>query len=509
MKILNNRWIRIISLVFILLVIFLIQNLIYKDLFNISKFLVMTIGISIIYITAFCYIDKKLNLEKMFLIIALVIGIYNCIVVPPYFSFDEKEHFIRGYNVSRGSLIVKQDKKIKWPNNIEDFFSEFNNVIDVAEGRGYERSNNDFLSLIEKYNVKEKDTIENYYHTTAISYTFVPYSISGLGIFVARLLNLGFIWQFYAGRIFNLILFAIIGYFSLKKLHFLKKPAFIIMLLPALFYQMASYSADVFVITFSIYAIANIIDILYKENVQIKNIILFAISIFLLAFAKLSYLPLFLLIFLIPNAYFKNKKETMFIKIGMTIFSGVIFIIAWKMTTSAGLIQWGREGVDAKLQVQNLLKHPLILLPIIIEIFNNVTSFIQHCTVNLAYSGTLNQGLIAFYIIFITYVSITSNEEKISLKIWQKLIICVTIIGMCAGVLGALYLTFTPVGEKAVAGMQGRYFLPIVLPIILLFTTDKIKKESSNTNNLYIVLISSGVLIYQLNFLVNRFLTIN
>ncbi len=41
----------------------------------------------------------------------------------------------------------------------------------------------------------------------------------------------------------------------------------------------------------------------------------------------------------------------------------------------------------------------------------------------------------------------------------------------------ALYLSFTPVGQDSVDGVQPRYYFPLAIPFLLLFSNGKIKHE--------------------------------
>ena len=67
-----------------------------------------------------------------------------------------------------------------------------------------------------------------------------------------------------------------------------------------------------------------------------------------------------------------------------------------------------------------------------------------------------------------------NNKFKIVLIIYSLLIII--------AVFSALYITWTPlvnghkIGTDQISGVQGRYFIPIIIPILLLFSNSKIKK---------------------------------
>ena len=52
----------------------------------------------------------------------------------------------------------------------------------------------------------------------------------------------------------------------------------------------------------------------------------------------------------------------------------------------------------------------------------------------------------------------------------------------------ALYLSFTPVGSLVINGVQSRYFIPLILPLLIIINTNKIK-TNFNKERLYYVYI--------------------
>ena len=64
----------------------------------------------------------------------------------------------------------------------------------------------------------------------------------------------------------------------------------------------------------------------------------------------------------------------------------------------------------------------------------------------------------------------------------------------------ALYLAFTEVGEVVIKGVQGRYYIPLLLPLFLVFYTDKIytkwKEENYNLVMYLIVLLILHLALY-------------
>ena len=127
-------------------------------------------------------------------------------------------------------------------------------------------------------------------------------------------------------------------------------------------------------------------------------------------------------------------------------------------------------------------------------------------------------GLIDTYcpmpIIFIAYINIIfialaeGTTEKIKVSKTMKIISIIYVILGIAGVFSALYITWTPlivgkVGTDEITGVQGRYFLPLIMPLLLIFSNNKIKdnkvfkivKENFILIPIILLTISVGVIV--------------
>ena len=73
--------------------------------------------------------------------------------------------------------------------------------------------------------------------------------------------------------------------------------------------------------------------------------------------------------------------------------------------------------------------------------------------------------LISFF--FFALISVQKDED-IKISTWQKIILGTIFIMVFGLILTSLYAQWTPLGEEIIEGIQGRYFLPIILVIPLI-----------------------------------------
>ena len=73
---------------------------------------------------------------------------------------------------------------------------------------------------------------------------------------------------------------------------------------------------------------------------------------------------------------------------------------------------------------------------------------------------------------------LTPDQQNIryerKLSIMDKIIIAIAVIGTIGFIWLALYLSFTPVGETHISGVQARYYLPLLYLGALIFNGKRI-----------------------------------
>ena len=162
-------------------------------------------------------------------------------------------------------------------------------------------------------------------------------------------------------------------------------------------------------------------------------------------------------------------------------------------TDAMGDTRGGAVSVSG--QISTIVHHPLGYLSVWLEnVGNSFTSYMF----GEGLFGTLGHlsvstctPYIAILIVFVILADFTDAKIP-TLSIKQKGIILGILLLTSAFVWGSMYLAFNEVAAVFIGGVQGRYFIPLMFLVYLLFHTDKIK----NTMNLklYNTLVFSGSL---------------
>lgn len=467
--------------------------------FNFSRFLFM-ISIGFLVITLIFYSKFLLeNLEIAFVIIALSCGICSSLFTPPFNVLDEKQHFVKSYQIASLDFSGRNERKISWISNIKDFWD----YESFPDGHiiPYE-SNDEKQEFINKFSSNEYSYYK-YYRSTAGSYTPISYIPSAIGIMIGKFVRLPFIYVFYLGRIFSLFIYTFLGYLILKyiKLINLKPLVFAMLLLPSMLYTVSGYSADSMTYIFSIATVVLYLNMLIAENKLLnkRSIIIYIIISSLTCLSKIAYAPLCILILSVPNSKFESISKAKYYKFISILISGLATLFALKWASASSINQWNIPNVDGKRQLFFILNNFMFYIKIVIkQFFDFFETIVSGCSIFFAYSGSLDSIFKYLSIVGIIFLAICNNDEtnKLVFNKKTKLFLLLAICFSWGAVATALYLSFTPVGNAGINGLQGRYFAPLLFPSLLLLQNKSITNKFNKIHfNFILICICSGLLI--------------
>lgn len=462
-KFTKENW-KYILIYFILLFYSLSLNFISKDVKPNYIYLLLfgTILVSLIYFFILRKVDfEKTQISKIFLIIAIPIGFLYIIAFPISTIPDETAHFCRSYEISCGYLVSEKDINgvggRDLPKSIPDIM--FNsNTDNLAQ----------YYKNVFKVSNSEETTYIGFSNTSL--YSFVCYLPQAIGIFITRLFTDKLILMAYGGRIINFLVFTILIYHSLKIIPCKKTVFIIIAFLPIVFQEAISLSPDALTIAISFFLISYILNLRYvkDENYKLKlyDYAILTISIIVMSLCKIVYIPLCILLFLIPKEkYGSAKRKNIFNAV--LISSAIIINLLWLVFSSRYLVEFN-EGVNTPNQVKFVLGNIPTYIGIIIRTIElYLQNFIDNIVggsislMNIELSKVLRN--ITLFLLLITIFTDNAKNYKIDRN---TKIVFLLVFGCIIGLIfTSLYVQWTPVESNIINGVQGRYFIPIILLI--------------------------------------------
>lgn len=424
----------------------------------------MAYGFTIIASYVCCLMVNKLD-EKSFLVIAVLLGGIMIFANPFVHIMDESTHYFRSFAISEGQWI--------------DIIDE-NGEIGAIMPENYYKFQ---IKLTLKTVIENQDFFgESYSDTNAFSRN--PYmssvlptnhAIAAVGIFLANLFNAPIWVVMWVSRIFDLAVYIILCYWAIKIAKYYKSFYFVSALLPMSIWLAASCSQDPIVNGATMLFISICLKYKWGDEQYVSKLDTVAILMCGFSIASVKYLvysPVLLLFFVIPKEKFKKNQRG--IMIALAIIIVIVCVAGQFYLLDKFPYKEDRNGdVDMARQIAFILDSPIAAFRIFTEyVSNHVLWHLENFWYESA-TGLLCQwagifGIAAAPVLAKDKYQWKEEDKKKERGFSLLMIFIVSVVTILTVI--ALYLGFTPVAKPGVDGLQTRYFIPVLFPIMYLLS---------------------------------------
>lgn len=397
------------------------------------------------------YFFMKIDFSKYVFLLLLLLGGLAIFIQPILNVPDETAHLARAELVSRGILFID-------PN--ENIYETIQGIRDLSQnfGKTYTQSN--------LFDVPIDYTDSTITHVAASNF-FIMYVPQSIGVLAAKLFGLDVIWMLWLGRLMNLLFYCFIISNAIRIASRLKMILFFISVLPISIQQAASCSPDAMINAIAILLVALSINMYCAEDGSLtkKKILFFTILGLLETIMKVTNICMVGLILVIPFTKFKDRRRSYFVKAGIIccaiIIGAVYYYYTRKFPISLEHLSYLQgAGVDSAEQI----KYIIFDFKDWIQVFGSALVYQTSGFINSMTSfGWLNCSFeILTPITIFMFAKICFQEQGIDLRAYQKQLVFLMILGVYVLTCLALYISWTGVSETNIAGIQGRYFIPLL-----------------------------------------------
>ncbi len=435
--------------------------------------------------------ENKISFFRVYLFLFFVMGLGYMLVFLPFISPDEPSHYVSAYRMS---------------NLMMGNFSQWGEERLLMRMEDYPLFDQRSLILDAEYYMQNTENFEIFAGTSGyiaidapmVTNAIFSYLIPGLGITLARLLHLSAGMTFLAGRFANFLFFWAVLRYLMKKIPFGRTALFAIAMMPMTLHTAASYSYDVstfcFVALFVTQVMCMICDRERVSQKDYRNCLIYAA---LLGPSKVVYVPLLFLILLVPWDNLGETKKDAWKKRGLVILIGMAAAVIVTLAVSLGnahstlrqltneetavqMLTWIDEpGYSLSWILGHIGEYLMMNIRTLIQMadyyfFSMVGSMLGWLDVNIP-----NVYAIISFALFFLAVNIRDDASAdIRISIGKKLWILILSMGTVCAVILIMAVSWTPVSYDFVTGVQGRYFLPLLLAVIWVFRNDLIRVRS-------------------------------
>ena len=256
-------------------------------------------------------------------------------------------------------------------------------------------------------------------------------------------------------------------------------------LMPMSVHQAISLSPDGMVVAVSVMMTAAVVKLCYDCNETLKAPALAGlyVLVFLISQLKIVYLPFGLLYLLIPEERFGGRKKKI-IHVGLMAVIAAGSNLAW-------LSQCGRflnvDGTNSAAQLAYILHNPLDYLSILVK------TCLQRCgswveTMIGSSLGAQNIPtlliMVQLYMCLLFYHFVVHHRKQTKQEKRENALFGFVIFSIVFLTLTSEYIQWTPAYNDLVDGVQGRYFIPLLLPLFFTLHHPRVLMEGQKKNTL-------------------------
>lgn len=424
----------------------------------------------------------KYGIEKIFVLMALIFGLLYVFILPPFQSVDEGNHFFRVYQLSAGNIVsvniapkgtVHNNDSVGdyIPSSIPAYYADYESFIkNIDKKQTLSNLKADFSRKLEPENAKFTP-----FANTSL-YSPVCYISQLPGVILAKTFTDNLAIIYYAGRLCNLLVYCLLIFWALRVIPFFKLPLMLLAICPMSLSLAGSYTCDVAVLGLNFLWIAYILKFLVKEERDITKTVVLAVLGFLITMSK-SYILLLPLCFLISPKKYKNIGNYI-ISMCTIILSVVLSGFIWYLMSKGLTLNMNNTVADSAGQIAFIKSHPITYIWILFKTFIVKTPRLLITMIGvLGWQDTkLDWSTYILYPVLI-YFSIFSDNFKFEFCKWQKILVCFTLFSGIVLTYTSLYIMWSPVANPVILGLNGKYFIPLMLPLFLLFKKSNAKYD--------------------------------
>ena len=414
--------------------------------------------------------------QNAFLVLAGFFGILMVFITPPALVGDEPNHFFRAYQITDGVIVSVRHEGSSggWiPRNVLDTNRR---LVGEIEMNHHIKFDVDLIWELRRLPLNEEDKVFVPFHNTVV-YAPVPYLPQIIGIFVGKAFSASPVGLIYFARVVNLFFFLAMAYAAIMLTPVHKWVWCFLWLTPTTVFQAASASVDAFTFGICFLVIATFLHLGLDEESTAgpKQVAALFVLCLLAVLSKQAYILLPFLFLIIPVRKFPSKIAYFAVFLAL-IAVCVGAVAAWSATVKPIFAQYrGDVVIDPDAQLGFILGNPFEFLAIAVWSYIKMSGYYF-----VTFFGQLTwldlfvpRWLTIFLFVNVLAIAVL-DKGRIDRISWRdRLVFAAIVVGTALIISTLLYLTWSPVGADRVAGIQGRYLIPVAPLLFLILYNGK------------------------------------
>lgn len=396
-----------------------------------------------------------------FLGIALIFGLGNIYLTPPFQAPDENNHFHRTAHIASGHLMGETLEGNRLGAYLPSSYSNFSRYYNHIRKEGDGKFNQPYQPISD--NINERIFVDfanvGYFSPTV----YLPQAM-GMLIVPDDVFK-----KLYIGRIAGFLFWLLVVFYAIRLIPEKKLLIAFIALLPASISINSALSGDLVTNSLSLLWLALMLKY-WNTNKQIRWWPLLILSL-VISINKLVYLPMVFLVYWLPLS--RNVRWGI-------IISNIVLVLAWASYAKGLFISYDdydivmrdsqqlNPGVDPMAQLGEVLGHPFSFVKtFIVSYLDSAMATWAHYIGKFGwdknYIPTVGIGALSLVLIGLSTLK-KENDIDLNRSFRGPFLFVATLMIVLFSLV--MYMQWSPVGNPVILNLSGRYFIPIV-PFIL------------------------------------------
>lgn len=467
---------------------------------------------------AVCTGPRPWPLHRVFLLLAVGLGLLFSLLLPPYAAPDEQYHINQAFSwASRVASHLAPDAHAIGGVPIQDTYRRPTDQDPLLQDP------DTTVFTWREYLRKAGTTTDTpfgeiaLYNELQASSNYTLYTVSGLAVLLGYALHLGFAPTLLLGRLANLIAYSLLGAWAVKRAPFGKRIFLALGLLPMTLHLAASFSRDSLLLGLLLAFTAQVLDCAFGPGERVHPARLVGLGVMAALFSpvKMVYIPLTALVLLIPAA--RIGRRSGWVKAAVIAVAVLAFALsaenrltlqdAWttdEPPASSSETTDQEDRPDGLVAAQDqvtysvtfMLEHPGTTLKLVVNtLIQNTDHYLKGLVGgNLSYySLDLAWGwVLALYALLAAAVLGGGSPLSAPARLWAGLLALAALAMTVGGC-----LLWTPTYYTTLYGLQGRYLLGLAPAALLVIRPRKALLAPSDPRWLAVAfsLVDAGVLL--------------
>lgn len=421
-------------------------------------------------------------------IMVAVLGAAFALLVPAGAGLDEPMHIARVEQLAEGTVLPQRveleelDTSLVGP--ASDRYEAYGGETDSALYELIVLGNKTYFSPDERAPFSfptwedERLSVTSEMGESSVTWLFpnsainspVSYAPYVMAFWVARALTASPLAVVLAMRLTGVVTLAVTVYACIRLLPVGRRILALIALLPCTLSVNSMVTADLMTLVCATVYFSCLVRMLWDDSASRARWVILWASLFGLCLAKVTYAPFGLLLFLLPLTSPAWRSRDSLVRIGLVGCTSLVAFFAWYFVIhdiNTGFM-WSGD-IDPDAQAAYVAANPLGFLATLLR--SIAATDVLALGQTTSYTSLVTTSWMSSLVLGVALVTEALGLRGVAPRRRPVIVFSVGVLLVSALiavlVFLALYLQFTAPGASFVAGVQSRYFLPVILPVCL------------------------------------------